>query len=186
MPVDAAWQRMSSAGVPRFSLQEEGWWAWIDEGLILCGLLHQHLIDSAGGYYSSTPRLISAHLSWYERHGCGFIVALSAPRWVCFNAIWYCCSPSHSFMSLGSVVIIIAHKSIIAGWSLTGLGSACAEVMLFVLCEMVFWLQRMSGACRGIAALGPCKLGRAADLVIIAPIKARLVKSAAQESLANL
>ena len=39
---------------------------------------------------------------------------------------------------------------------------------------------------RGIAALSPCKLGHIADLVIIVPIKARLVKSAVQGSLANL
>ena len=39
---------------------------------------------------------------------------------------------------------------------------------------------------RGIAALGPCKLGRAADLVVVVPIKARLVKHAAQWSLTKL
>ena len=34
MPVDAVWQSMGSAEVPRFSLQEEGWWTWFDEGLM--------------------------------------------------------------------------------------------------------------------------------------------------------
>ena len=149
-------------------------------------LLHQHLIDGAGGCYSSAPRLMRARLSWCERQGCRFIITLSAPRWISLNAIWDCCSPSHSFALLGSVVIIIVCKSIITVWSSTRLRLVCAEVMLFALDKMVFWLRWMSGACRGIAALGPCKLGRAADLVIIVPIKARLVKSAVQGSLTKL
>ena len=95
---------------------------------------------------------------------------LSAPRWISLKLNWVWCTPSHSFMILGSVVVIIVSKSIIAGLSLTGLGSVGAGVG---------WLQVVmmwSSDCadvrcsRGIAALGPCELGLAADLVIIDPI----------------
>ena len=107
-------------------------------------------------------------LMW--KTGCRFIIALSAPRWVWLKHNWDWCSPSHSFMLLGSVVIIIVCKSITTGWSSTGLRSACAGVVLFAVDEMVLWLWLLSGICRGITALGPCELGLAADLVIIDPI----------------
>ena len=109
-------------------------------------------------------------LSWCERQRHRFIVKLSAPRWISLNAICSCCLPSHSCMLLGSVVVIIAHKSTIAGWSSTGLRSACAGVVLFTVNEMVLWLWWLSDTCRRITALGPCELGLAADLVIIDPI----------------
>ena len=72
-------------------------------------------------------------------------------------------------MILGSVVVIIVCKSIIAGWSLTGLRSVGVGV---VCLQVISWSSDRADVrhSRGITALGPCKLGLAADLVIIDPI----------------
>ena len=105
MPVGADWQSMGSAGVPHFSLQEEGWWTWFDEGLMHAFFTHTLIKMQVAIILLHLGW--SKHLSWCERQRHKIIIVWSLRLGGLLKCTVSRCR--------------LVHKSVIAGLSSTGL-----------------------------------------------------------------